>query len=164
MNRLVGDFIKQKNLEKFSWITPDTSIFEAIKTLGLEKTGVLIVLENNFIKGIFCEKNFTRNAVISHTPLYAKVDTVMTKKVYFAPPEFTLEDCLQVMKKVHVRYLPIVDKKRPIGLVSMRHIMEALIEDKKIRIEELTNYIMGGGFHNIYDFHKKEDVAIYHTA
>lgn len=143
MQRQVKDLIQQAGLSHFARISPKGSILEALKILDLTKSSALLVIENNLLKGIFSEKDFSRAVVKRGIRLTEKVETIMTSKIYFADMSNTLEDCLQIMYKVHVRHLPIIKDGVPVALISMRHIMEALVKDKDTQIRDLTTYITG---------------------
>jgi CBS domain-containing protein len=61
-------------------------------------------------------------------------------------PETTLEECAELMAKYHVRHLPVLEKERVVGIVSIRRLAEALIQQEKGTILELENYILGSGY------------------
>jgi CBS domain-containing protein len=50
------------------------------------------------------------------------------------------------MKKHNIRHLPVAENDQLIGLVSMRDMMLAAIENRESEIRGLENYIMGSGF------------------
>lgn len=165
MKRSVQELINQKRLHNFSSVSPDASVHEALIVLENTNSSALLVLKNNTLVGIFSEKNFAKAALNGHVDLNIKVKSVMTSKVYFVKPQFTLEECLQVMSHAHVRHLPVLDGNTPIALLSMRHIMEVLVQDKEAEIKNLTTYITGSGFTQIDPTNNqtKKSVPIYHT-
>lgn len=165
MKRSVQELIKQKRLHNFSSTSPDTSVHEALFALYNTNSSALLVLKNNTLVGIFSEKDFAKAALAGHVDLNGKVESIMTSKVYFAKPQFTLEECLQVMSHAHVRHLPVLDDSTPIALLSMRHIMEVLVEDKETEIKNLTTFITGSGLvqQDPMNIQTKISVPIYHT-
>jgi CBS domain-containing protein len=50
------------------------------------------------------------------------------------------------MGKYHVRHLPVLEQERVVGIVSIRRLAEALIQQEKGTILELENYILGSGY------------------
>lgn len=58
-------------------------------------------------------------------------------------PNQTLEECLELMSKYHIRHLPVEDGGKLVGVVSMRDAMEMIISMKEDRIARLENYILG---------------------
>lgn len=143
MKRHVKDLINKRGLQNFATVRPDSSISDALNVLLTTNCSAVLVVKNNRLKGIFSEKDFAKASLKSGSILSDKVESTMTSKVYYAEPNFTLEECLQIMTKVHVRHLPVMDKDTPIAMLSMRHIMEALVDDKENQIRELTTYITG---------------------
>jgi CBS domain-containing protein len=165
MKRLVKDLIRQRGLLSYKSVSPKTAVLEALNILETTKSSALLVTENNQLVGIFSEKDFALASMKHGIQLSAKVCSAMTSKVYYVEPAFTLEECLQVMLKIHVRHLPVLEDGRPIALISMRHIMEVLIEDKEAQIRELTTYITGSGVHVGFTSEKQnQKVPIYSTA
>lgn len=165
MKRSVKDLTGQRGRLSYTSVSPDTTVFEALNILETAKSSALLVTENNQLVGIFSEKDFAQASMKQGIQLSAKVCSAMTSKVYYVEPAFTLEECLHVMSKVHVRHLPVLEDGRPIALISMRHIMEVLIEDKEAQIRELTTYITGSGSHVGFTSEKQnQKVPIYSTA
>jgi CBS domain-containing protein len=48
---------------------------------------------------------------------------------------------MALMTDKHVRHLPVLDESRLVGLVSIGDVVQAMISEKKYRIEELENFI-----------------------
>lgn len=165
MKRLVRDLIRQKGLYNLVSVASNASIFEALSILETTNSSAILVTENDKLVGIFSEKDFTRAAKRKNAQLSANVESVMTKKVYYVEPSFTLEECLQVMSKFHIRHLPVIENGRPVALLSMRHIMEVLVEDKDMQIRELTTYIVGtDNLAQQNEIQKNSNVPIYFTT
>ena len=70
----------------------------------------------------------------------------MTKQMVLIKPETTLDECVELMGRYHVRHLPIIEEKRVVGIVSIRRLAETLLEQKQGTIVELENYILGTGY------------------
>jgi CBS domain-containing protein len=51
-----------------------------------------------------------------------------------------------LMTDHHIRHLPVVEKERVIGVISIGDIVKADIQDKESKINSLENYIEGRGF------------------
>lgn len=147
MKRLVKDLIKQQGLDQFPKLLPGETIADAINVFINSNCSALLVVKDKRLLGILSEKDYTKSSLKRGTSLSDNVESIMTTKLYYAEPHFTLEECLQIMSKVHIRHLPVIDQDIPIALLSMRHIMEALVDDKENQIRELTKFIMGSGAH-----------------
>lgn len=145
MKRLVRDLMNQRDLSKIPMIGKQATIADALSMLKKHDSGALLVMNDAKPVGIFSERDFARFA-LDHTeslPLKLPITMFMTSKIVFVTPDYKLEDCLLVMTKLHIRHLPVLDGGAPVALLSMRHIMEALIQDNQFMITELTKYITG---------------------
>lgn len=143
MKRMVRELIQQKKLHHFVTATPDTSVHDALTILEETHSSALMIVDHHGLRGIFTERDFARAAIDQGVHLSVPVCTVMTSIVYYVEPHFTLEDCLQVMTRVGVRHLPVLEDGIPIASVSMKQIVEILVEDKDTQIQHLTTYISG---------------------
>jgi predicted transcriptional regulator len=74
------------------------------------------------------------------------VANVMTRQMVLIKPETSLEECVELMGKYHVRHLPVLEMERVVGVVSIRRLAESLLEQKQGTITELENYILGTGY------------------
>jgi len=161
MKRSVNDLINQKGLRFFPTVSPDAQLIEALVVLEQTRSGAVLVTKNNQLCGIFSEKDFAKASIYHAVDLSSKVQLAMTSKVYYVEPSFNLEECLYVMSKVHIRHLPVLDKGKPIALISMRHIVEVLIQDKENQIRDLTTYITGFG--SVAHLRSEKEIPIYST-
>ncbi|MBL7689797.1 MAG: CBS domain-containing protein, partial [Bdellovibrionaceae bacterium] len=143
-------------------VLPSTSVYDALTILETQNCSALLVVENDRLKGIFSEKDFAKASLSKGIRLTDSVGSIMSTKVYYVEPTFNLEECLQVMSKVRIRHLPVLESGRPIALVSMRHVMEVLVDDKDAKIRELLTYITGSSqFEDDPSQLNKSEVQIY---
>jgi predicted transcriptional regulator len=70
----------------------------------------------------------------------------MTDKMYTVSTDTSIEQCLGLMDLRHIRHLPIVEKDRLVGIISMRDAIGAILKDHEAELEGLENYILGSGF------------------
>ena len=68
---------------------------------------------------------------------------VMTSSVACVRPGTTVREALVVFNSHNCRHLPVVDDDKVVGLLSIRDVTAALVEDREHQIEELTDYIYG---------------------
>ena len=47
------------------------------------------------------------------------------------------------MSQKHIRHLPVVEKGKLVGLISINDVVREVISEKEITIHSLENYIMG---------------------
>jgi len=95
------------------------------------------------IAGIFTERDhMCKMASKGGRPEDTEVRTVMTEDVVTATPGRSLEDCLDLMRDVQCRHLPVVDEDRQLsGIISMRDCMRQISEAAKCKALQLIEYM-----------------------
>ena len=119
----------------------------ALQIMEEANTGAVLVSEDEKIVGIFTERDYAREGEVKGK--FAKdtiVRDVMTSQMVMIRPETTLQECAELMRQYRVRHLPVLEKDRVIGMVSIRRLAEALLQEQKGTIVELENYILGTGY------------------
>ena len=56
-------------------------------------------------------------------------------------PDATVQQGLSTMNEKFIRHLPVTDDSGVIGVVSMRDLVGAVIEDQQALIEQLESYL-----------------------
>ncbi len=125
-------------------ISPKDTVYRALQLMAENNVGSVVVSDCGRMVGIFTERDYCRKIILmGRSSLDTPIDEIMTKKMITVHPEQTLEDCLELMTKYHIRHLPVDDKGKLIGVVSMRDAMAMILSNKEDRIERLENYILG---------------------
>jgi len=143
----VRKILDEKSEAKIYTVPSTATVFEALQEMCEGNTGAVLVAEDDKIVGIFTERDYAREGEVKGR--FAKdtiIADVMTKQMVLIKPETTLEECVELMGTYHVRHLPIVEEGRVVGIVSIRRLAEALLEQKQGSIVELENYILGTGY------------------
>jgi CBS domain-containing protein len=141
MKTRVSDILKKKEGKIFS-VIPKTTVFEAIHLMASNKIGAVLVLDNDRIVGIFTERDYMNKIILEgRTSKETQVKDVMTTKVIFVTPDVSVEESMAVMSEKRCRHLPVLDNKKLVGMVSMGDLVRKVIEDQKIHIQSLTEYI-----------------------
>lgn len=145
MKRTVFDLMKQKNLSQLHLISDIASITDALNLLQKDDVGALLVMNIEQVVGVFSERDIARAYALHNGFLNpnTKVRELMSKNIIYVTPDYRLDECMSVMVKHRIRHLPILQGEIPIGFLSMRHIMEALVEENQFMVNQLTSYITG---------------------
>jgi CBS domain-containing protein len=123
------------------------TVLEALKAMAKANTGSILVTEGEKIVGIFTERDYTRQGELKgRVAKDTVVSEVMTRQMVMVKPETTLQECAELMGKYKIRHLPVLDKERIVGMVSIRSLAEALLDEQKGTIVGLENYITGSGY------------------
>ena len=141
---IVAQVIKNKAVQSIFTISPNATVLEAIKIMADKGVGALVVAEDEKVVGIFSERDYTRKiALMERTSESTLVSDIMTSKVISVGLNHTVEECLQLMTDRHLRHLPVLDQETLVGFISIGDLVKAAMEDQRILIEQLQQYISG---------------------
>ena len=126
-------------------VTPETTVFEAIKLMADKNIGSLLVMSGTKLEGIFTERDYTRKiALQGKTSRETKVGEIMLKKVISVTPDDSVEDCMRLMTENRVRHLPVVADGQVAGVISIGDLVNWIISTQNAAIEQMEQYIAGG--------------------
>ncbi len=143
MNNVI-DILKVKGKEVYS-ISPDTTVFDALKILDENNVGALVVIEKEKVVGIFSERDYARKIILKgRSSIDTKVSELMTKEVITVAPTDPIDKCMTLMSENRIRHLPVIDDGKLDGLISSGDLLTHIIKHQKFQIRELEKYIKGG--------------------
>lgn len=123
------------------------SVLDALKVMAEAQIGAILVTENDKIIGIYTERDYLyKGELEGRSAKNTKIKDVMIPQMITVTNETTVDQCMALMKQYRIRHLPVVENDQLVGLVSMRDVMLAAIENRESEIRGLENYIMGSGF------------------
>ena len=141
---IVSDILKEKGHEVLS-VTPETSVFEALKLMADKNVGSLLVLKNDELIGLFSERDYARKVILKgKSSKETPVNEIMSSRVVYVRPSQTIEECMALMTDKRVRHLPVFKDKQLVGLISIGDVVKAIISEHEFLIHQLENYITGG--------------------
>ena len=140
----IGSVISEKGTEIHS-VSPDKTVYYALKLMARVNIGALLVKENNKIAGVISERDYARKIILQRkSSAETKVSEIMSSNVVTISPELTVDEAMIVMTNKGVRHLPVLDSQNQLtGLVSIGDLVKAVIEDQKREIRHLEKYIQG---------------------
>jgi CBS domain-containing protein len=137
----VRHLLDRKGREVYA-IAPEDPVLEAIQLMADHHIGALIVLRNDELAGILSEHDYARKVILmgrssAETPVWQ----IMTSPVHTVSPESSIEDCMRLMTERRIRHLPVVEKAKVTGMISIGDLVKAVIEEQQRTIEQLESYI-----------------------
>lgn len=128
----------------FWWISPGSTAYQALEIMAEKDIGALMVLDGQRLVGIFSERDYARKVILKgKSSKETSVAELMSAPVICVGPDHTLELCMALMGRHHVRHLPVVEAGRIVGLVSIGDVVNSIINEQEALIRELENYISG---------------------
>ena len=126
-------------------ITPDASVYEAVKLMADKAIGALLVLESGKLVGIISERDCTRRVILKErAPKDTLVREIMTPDVITVHPNQTVEECMALVTARRIRHLPVLAGDQLMGIVSIGDLVKGIISGQEFMIQQLENYIKGG--------------------
>ncbi len=135
--------LSDKGYEMYS-VTPDTSVYDAIKLMADVKVGALLVMEDGRLAGVISERDYTRKVILeTRSSRETPVKDIMTAEVLTVTSEQPIEDCMKIMSEYHIRHLPVMEDGQPVGVLSVMDVVKNILSEKEFIIGQLENYISG---------------------
>ena len=104
-------------------VSPDTTVFEALKLMAEKEIGAVVVLEGKKIVGIMSERDYARKVILQgKASKETSVKEIMSSGVVHTNPEVNVEKCLSLMMKHKFRYLPVMEQDRVVGILSIEDV------------------------------------------
>ena len=123
-------------------VDSEATVFDALRLMADKNIGTVVVLKAGELVGIFSERDYARKIIVLKRPSKeVTVRALMTARVVCVRPEQTADDCMALMTDKRVRYLPVLEEDRVIGMVSIGDVVRELISEHQFTIEQLENYI-----------------------
>jgi CBS domain-containing protein len=125
-----------------------SNVADAIRTMMSRHVGAVAVVDaERRVAGIFTERDVLRKVALSgRDPEKTSVCELMTTPVELATLDTGLGEAMSTMVERHYRHLPVVDDDaRLLGIVSIRHILQARIDDLTQELDSLEQYVCNDG-------------------
>lgn len=139
----IKDILKGKGSNIYS-VGPNQTVQEAIRILNDHKIGSLLVTESEKVVGIITERDVLKECGRAPQLLNQTfVQDVMSKELIICSPEDDVDYIMGVMTDKHIRHLPIIEKGKLAGMISIGDIVKSQLHESVHEIKYLRDYIMG---------------------
>ncbi len=110
----------QDKIREVAYVEPDETAHDAMQLMADKKIGALLVEENGKMVGIISERDYPGKAKALHKPLQdVLVKEIMSSHVIHVSPDDTIEHCMELVTKNHVRHLPVLKDGKILGIISI---------------------------------------------
>lgn len=123
-------------------IDADAPVLEAIKVMAERHIGALPVMSGTELIGIVSERDYARKVILmGRSSAGTPVRDIMTSPVLTISPEEAVHNCMEIMTQRRIRHLPVMERGRLVGMISIGDLVKAVIEEQQQTIDHLERYI-----------------------
>jgi CBS domain-containing protein len=121
-------------------VTPDVSVYEALRLMADKNIGALLVMEADRLVGVVSERDYARKIILQgKSSKETRVGEIMTRQVFTIHPDQTVEEAMDVMVRHHIRHLPVVEDNQVRGVISIMDTTRNVIYAQRETIRELED-------------------------
>jgi CBS domain-containing protein len=113
-------------------VEPSANLIEAVTAMCGAKSGSVLVLDAGSLVGIFTERDVMRALAFAGNADRARVSAVarwMSEDPVTVGPDATVADALNQMLFGGFRHLPVIERDRVVGVVSMRDLARSFADN-----------------------------------
>ena len=121
-------------------IRPEQSIREALALLARHNIGALIAVDDaGKPVGILSERDIVREAAKNEACFGRRVGDLMTRNVITGQPHDDLTTVSYTMTEKRIRHLPVVDKGRLVGIISIGDVLKHRLGEMQLEANVLRD-------------------------
>lgn len=123
-------------------VSPDTFVFDALKIMADKNIGSVVVMNDEKYCGLFTERDYARKVILQgKSSSDLQVAEIMSENLPQVSSQHNLEECMEIMTGHNIRYLPVFDQEKFVGVISIIDVVRETILAQKETIDQLHNYI-----------------------
>lgn len=123
-------------------VTPDSSVFDALKLMAEKNVGALLVMQDGKLRGILSERDYARKVILLGKSSHElAVHEIMSDKVICIGPAQAVGECMALMSSKRIRHLPVLEGGKVIGVLSIGDLVKEVIAEQQQTIQQLESYI-----------------------
>lgn len=137
----VSDILQIKGNTLFT-VTPDTPLQQAIQTMAEHDIGSLVVMEYGDLVGMLTFREIIEIIAANQGTLGThSIRKVMDDAPLTCTPETDVNEVRRMMLERHTRYLPVLDSRTLMGVISFYDVAKAVVEEQSFENKMLKAYI-----------------------
>jgi CBS domain-containing protein len=142
--RNAADILREKPTAEAYSISPEATVYEALKIMADKDIGALLVLDSGKLAGMFSERDYARKVILrGRHSQDTLVREIMITEVVTVEPGRNLKECLELITNHRIRHLPVMENDRVAGIISIGDIVKGIVTHHEFMIEQLEDYIKG---------------------
>jgi signal-transduction protein with cAMP-binding, CBS, and nucleotidyltransferase domain len=116
---------------------------QAASLMAKHRIGAVAVQQNNRVIGLVTERDLATRVMARGLPSDTPIAEAMRREIPHIVDALTEVECASRMKEHETRHLLVEENGQPVGIISMRDVMQMMLEDKQFLIEQMQSYIQG---------------------
>lgn len=126
-------------------VSPDDTLEKAAQVLVENRIGAILAMRGDEIAGVLSERDIVRAiGTTGSSALSQPVSALMTENVITCGKSDTIADVMGVMTDRRIRHVPVVDKGKLLGIVSIGDLVKERIAQSEHEAAALRDYISAG--------------------
>ncbi|PSB91962.1 CBS domain-containing protein [Candidatus Pandoraea novymonadis] len=123
-------------------VTPETLLKDSLNTMAEHDIGSLVVMEKGEIVGMLTFREII-NTISANGGTVGTITSrrVMDENPLICAPDNDVNEVRRMMLKHHARYLPVMDNRVLMGVISFYDVAKAVVEEQSFENQMLKNYI-----------------------
>jgi CBS domain-containing protein len=141
----VASILKQKGREVLT-SPPDASLLDVARLLSTHGVGCVVVsMPSGAVVGIVSERDIVRALGESGPEVLSEpIETWMSKNVVSCREADTIEQLMEEMTRRRFRHMPVVERGRLNGIVSIGDVVKMRIAEAEMEAAAMRDYIATG--------------------
>ena len=125
-------------------ISPETVVYDALVLLHEKNISALLVMERDKPVAIFTERDYARKVILKgKSSKETFIREIMSESLITISLDADIEEAMRIMTSKFIRHLPVIEKDKLVGVISIGDVVKFLIEEQKFIIDNMENYIKG---------------------
>ncbi len=142
--RIVPDLVHDQILVS---LPPSATVQDAARIMAERHIGAVLVAVDGRLQGIFTERDLLARVVAAGLdPNDTALGGVMTPNPDTVAPNDSALEALRRMSERGYRHLPVVDRERMVGIVSIRDLYTAVNEELAEDLQQREAFIFDTGY------------------
>ena len=141
----VKQVLNQKNNTVLSVSSTD-NVEKVLTVMRDHRVRAVLVIDDGNLVGIVSQGDCAIKVLLpNNNPKQVAVSKIMTANPLAVTLSNSLDECMAIMVHKHIRHLPVVEKNKVVGVISIGDLVKNILELQDSQIKFLETYIKGHG-------------------
>ncbi len=137
----VSDILRVKGSTLYT-VSPDQPLSHAVEAMAEKDIGSLVVMEHGDLVGMLTFREVIKTVVKNSGQIGATlVRSAMDDAPLTCTNETELDEVRRMMLDRHARYMPVMDKRMLMGVISFYDVAKAVVDSQNFENKMLKAYI-----------------------